>query len=721
MLKNKSTHFAITFVTMFAVQGALAATTAPAPKQVVADYTRPLSFEPNRGQADKRVDFLAHGTGYGLFLSHADAVMTFEHGAAVRMRPVGANATSKPEPLDAQTSKSNYFIGNVPERWHSNIGNYGKVRYNDVYPGVDLIYYGNQRQLEYDFVVSAGADASKILLDFQGATKAALDRSGDIVLHTAAGDLRWHKPIAYQEVHGDRKLIACSYVRKGQRLGFRVGAYDPARPLIIDPVLEYSTYLGGSVHDEAHAIAADSRGNAYVTGSTQSYDFPTTENAFQENEHYGFVAKFDTDGKLVYSTYLGGSGGDEGNGIAVDSHGNAYVVGTTGSTDFPIKNAFQDQNKNCAVLYVFTCSSAFVTKLDAVGSAVVYSTYLGGSGGLCGFFCNYGDSGSAIAVDAHDSAYVTGYTISTDFPVKNAFQDQPKGQVHEIAFVTKFDAAGNELVYSTYLGGSALELGNGITVDHQDHAYVTGQTYSLDFPVTQNAFQKTLPNSSGSAFVTKFETAGAALLYSTYLGGSGCGRDGDCPDQGKAIAVDSHGDAYVTGATASTDFPVKRAFQDHNNCPGCPSAFVTRLDAAGDALIYSTYLGGNSPSSSAGAGIAVDRARNAYVTGTTNSTDFPIKNAFQRHNTECFECTTAFVTKIDPMDCALVYSSYLGGSGGNLESSQGENANGIAVDALGNAYVTGVTRSSDFPTKNAFQNMPKSPYGNAFVTKVSAH
>jgi hypothetical protein len=247
MLKNKSTHAVITFVTMFAVQGALAATTTPTPKHVVAGSTRPLSFEPNQGQADKRVDFLAHGTGYGLFLSHADAVMKFEHGAAVRMRPVGANASASAESLEQQPSKSNYFIGNVPERWHTNLPNYAKVRYRSIYPGVDLIYYGNQRQLEYDFVVGPGANPADILLDFEGASKAGLDRSGDLVMHTAVGDLHWHKPVAYQEVNGDRRLIACTYTRKtSNHLGFKLTAYDRTKPLIIDPVLEYSTYLGGS-------------------------------------------------------------------------------------------------------------------------------------------------------------------------------------------------------------------------------------------------------------------------------------------------------------------------------------------------------------------------------------------------------------------------------------------------------------------------------------------
>ncbi len=395
MSKNKSTHTVITFATMLAVQGALAANTIPTAKPAISDYRRPLSFEPNQGQTDKQIDFVAHGAEYSLFLSGPDVVFLLRRivskpgprisGTTVRMKPVGAIGSS-PEALGEQAAKSNYFIGNVAERWRTSIPNYAKVRYPNIYPGIDLIYYGNQRQLEYDFVLAPGADPRAILLEFQGTVEPILDRSGDIVMHTVAGDLRWHKPVAYQETNAGRRLVGCAYRRKGAHgLRFSLAAYDRAQPLIIDPVLEYSTYLGGSGADSGGAIAVDSSGNAYVTGSTTSPNFPV-KNAFQSSyagsfnfTSNAFVAKFDVLGNLVYSTYLGGSGsptqplpGDQGNGIAIDGGGNAYVTGFTASFDFPTKNAFQAALGNRCMAEICNSRNAFVTKLDAEGSALVY-------------------------------------------------------------------------------------------------------------------------------------------------------------------------------------------------------------------------------------------------------------------------------------------------------------------------------------------------------------
>jgi Beta-propeller repeat len=606
-----------------------------------------------------------------VFLSYSDAVMTFENGAAVRMRPVGANACSKPESLDPQASKSNYFIGNVPEHWHTNVPNYTRVRYRDIYPGVDLIYYGNQRQLEYDFVVAPSADAHKIVLDFQGTSKASLDREGNLVMHTTAGDLRWHKPVAYQEADGVRKLVACAYMRKGGQLGFKLAAYDRTKPLIIDPVLEYSTYLGGSFIDQAFGIAVDRDRNVYITGFAGSTDFPTTSNAFQTARPglgNAFVTKFDAIGNVVYSTYLGGSNspsgqGDQGFAIAVDAIGDAYVTGYTASTDFPTKNAFQKTLKSPE-------TNAFVTKLDAAGNELVYSTYLGGSS-------FDGDQGNGIAVDADDNAYVTGFTLSADFPTKNAFQENLKGGRN--AFITKLDAAGCALIYSTYLGGSGGDQGNGIAVDADHNAYVTGFTLSADFP-TKNAFQNKLKahcSDCTNAFVTKLDRDGDSLVYSTYLGGASMP---DFAEVGNAIAVDEHGHAYVTGATNSTDFPTKNAFQRELKGQS-GNAFITKFDADGDSLAYSTYLGGSGasiPSATCcgdrGMGIAVDAHGHAYVTGVSVSTDFPTKDAFQD---KLKGSSDAFVTKIGAHGRALIYSSYLGGSGSPQFGDQGR---GIAAD-----------------------------------------
>ncbi len=723
MTAKKFAYVPIALATICATQGAaVAANTITTTNPAITNYARPVSFEPNRGQTDKQVDFLAHGTGYSLFLSHAEAVMVL-HDVTVRMRPVGANASIPTAALDEQPSKSNYFIGNVPERWRTDIPNYAKVRYANVYPGVDLIYYGNQRQLEYDFVVKPGADLGNISLDFEGPAKAELDGKGNLLMHTGVGDVQWHKPVAYQEVNGRRNLVGCAYApRGGLRFGFRLDAYDPAKPLIIDPELEYSTYLGGSFSDQGFAIAVDTRGNAYVTGTTTSDDFPIKD-AFQSVNRgsqvtgstlgNAFITKFDTTGKLIYSTFLGGSGnlnlnyGDYGYGIAVDASGYAYVTGLTGSTDFPVKNAFQGVMKDA-----FT---AFVVKIGVAGNALVYSTYLGGSGGnfdLCGPLC--GDAAEAIALDARGDAYVTGYTSSLDFPTKNGFEDTyPAGSTYA-GFVTKLSREGNELIYSTYIGGTGgMTNPVGIAVDVHGSAYITGSTLG-NLP-TKHAFQSEYPKAFceipgfSAAFVTKLNATGDELIYSTYLGGHSCSED-----YARGIALDVHEHAYVTGATYSPDFPIKDAFQKHLKTR-FGSAFVTKLDAAGNALVYSTYLGGSGDATNnagdTGAAIDVDREGQAYVTGLTNSTDFPTKNAFQPVYGGAGD---AFITKLCPVG-TLDYSTYLGGS----DRDQG---GGIALNTAGDAYLTGITDSTDFPTKNAFQPMLGGlSAANAFVTRVSAH
>jgi hypothetical protein len=690
MARKLFSRISVSLLTIFAVTGAIAADRISPAKPIAADYTKlPLSFEPNQGQTDRQVEFVAHGNGYRLFLSRGKAVLSLQHSTTtIHMKPAGANRFAQVEPLDKLPGKSNYFIGSVPGRWHTDIPNYAKVRYHDVYRGVDLLYYGNQRQLEYDFVVSPGADPGTISLDFDGVAKADLDRQGSFVMQTANNVMRWHKPVAYQEFKGNRKFVACDYVRRGgQRFGFRLAGYDKAKPLIIDPVLDYSTYLGGSGYDYASGVAVDPRGDVYVAGVTASQDFPTRDefqNTFRNTNETAFVSKFDKRGRLVYSTYLGGSGapGDGAFGIAVDAHGNAYVTGYTGSKDFPVKNALQQWLKGTF--------NAFVTKLDADGDVLVYSTFLGGSGQ---------DTAYGIAVDCRDYAYITGVTSSIDFPTKDPFKGHltnPNGN----AFVSKLDPDGDSLVYSTYIGGNQYDRGTGIAVDNHDNAYITGFTRSSDFP-TQNAFQdvnRASPNAT--AFVTKFDRTGKFLAYSTFLGGSNV-------DFAYAIALDAHENAYVTGGTESADFPTKKPFQ--SELKGFQNAFVTKLDVTGSALFYSTYLGGpGSGVADEGTGIAVDSHGDAFVTGNTSSSGFPTKNAFQN---ELKGYQNAFVTKLDAADCALVYSSYLGGGG--------EQGTGIGLDGNRNAYVTGLTSSTSFPVKNAFQKDLGGPQ-DAFLTKISA-
>ena len=675
----------------------------------------PLSFETNRGQTDSEVKFLARGTQHTLFLSSTEAVLVFrkpeEPEAGERRDPkaklakpgtatrtvvsvayLGANPMARVAGLDELPGKINYFIGSDPAKWRVNVPTYAKVQYQDLYPGIDLVYYGNRQQLEYDFVLRPGADPRRITLSFQGADKLEVDTQGDLVLHTAAGTIRHRKPVIYQDVDGLRRDIAGGYVlREARTVGFGVGTYDLSRPLIIDPVLFYSTYLGGSGDDEGLAIAVDTVGNTYVTGRTNSTNFPTTAGAFQTTSgalFNAFVTKLDPTGSaLLYSSYLGGSGSDEGRGLAVDTVGNTYVTGRTSSTDFPTTTgAFQAAPGGVG--------SAFVTKLDSTGSALLYSTYLGGSGI---------DEGFGIAVDTVGNAYVTGVIGSTDFPTTTgAFQSTLGG--FSDAFVAKLNptAAGPaSLVYSTYLGGSGNDEGRGLAVDAGGNAYVTGRTSSTDFPTTTGAFQTTA-GGLGDAFVTKLDPTGSALLYSTYLGGSGA-------DESFAIAVDPGGNAYVTGFASSTNFPTTTgAFQ--SALGGFADAFVTKLNSLGSGLVYSTYLGGSEQDQ--GRGLAVDPGGNAYVTGFTASTNFPTTTgAFQTAFGGFFD---AFVTKLDPLGSALVYSTYLGGSGSDVGFS-------IAVDAFpnANAYVTGLTDSTNFPTTTGVFQSASGGSSDVFVAKMA--
>jgi Beta-propeller repeat/Putative binding domain, N-terminal len=625
----------------------------------------PLSFEPNQGQVDARVKFVARVSGYTLFVTEDEAVFAGRDGSVERMKLIGVNRSMRMEPLDKQPGISNYFIGNDPSQWRTNVPNYGRVALRDVYHGIDLVFYGNDRQLEYDWVVSPRADPKQIREKWEGPNQVTKNASGDLVLSTS---LIQQKPTILQ----DGKRIQGGYRVRGREVAFELARYDAAKPIVIDPVLVYSTYLGGNNSDFGYGIAVDSSGNAYVTGSTPSTNFPTTNPLQASNLGFGdldaFVTKINASGSArVYSTYLGGGGPDNGRGIAVDSSGNAYVVGYTGASNFPLKVPIQSS-------YGGSGADAFVTKINAAGSALVYSTYLGGSGS---------DFGYGIAVDGAGNAYVIGGTQSSDFPTSNSLQANYDGVGD--AFVTKINAAGSAYVYSTYLGGSGYDIGYGIAADATGNAYVTGVTQSIDFP-TMNPLQASYrgnvdENENGDAFVTKINPSGSAYVYSTYLGGSG-------GDAGYGIALDSSGNAYVTGRADSSDFPTTNPLQTY---AGIGNTFVTKINTAGSEYIYSTYLGGSA--ASLGFGIAVDGSGNAYVTGDAGAnltTVNPLQATFGGFSGD------AFAMKINAAGSAYVYSTYLGGSGTDYGT-------GIAVDGAGNAYVTGLTDSPDFPTANALQ------------------
>lgn len=700
--------------------------TASKSKSVIERYQQfPLSFEPNRQQTSSEVKFLARGDGYILFLTDNDAVFRLANApgksSVLRMSLQGTNASPRFAGVDELPGKSNYFIGNQPGQWHTNIPNYRKVSERGVYPGIDLVYYGTQRQLEYDFVLAPGARPDKLHIAFQGAQKIRTDGNGDVVVSVAGNDLvRLHKPVAYQKRGIQRQLVAANYVLLGQdSIAFEIGDYDTSRELIVDPILSYSTYLGGSGIDAANAIAVAPDNTAFVAGSTSSSDFPTIH-ALQPNDggnpdfpEDAFVSKISADGStLLYSTYLGGTNRDAANGIAVDNFGDAFVIGTTLSPNYPVTtnsfNTLCGADGKCGASYDggTLVTNAFVTKLNPAGSALVYSTFYG-------YFENV--SGEAIAVDTNGNAYLTGYTTANfvptvtivppqvpppPFPITSgAFQTTYGGGATN-AYVAKLDATGSTVLYSSYLGGEIEDAGYGIALDSSANVYLTGLTYSTLFPVSVGALQSTF-GGAGDAFVAKMNlnaSGPASRIYSTYLGGSGL-------DQGNGIAVDTSGNAYVTGLSNSATFGFSpNGFQKTNAGEG--DAFVAKLTSAG-ALSYFTFLGGSHFDE--GTGIAVDSTGNAYLTGTTVSTDLPTAGAvfqpvYGGGNAD------SFVAKLDQSG-NLVYSSYLGGTNTEL-------AGGIAVDTSGNAYVTGQTCSEDFPLANPLQAVPG---GNcdAYVAKIS--
>ena len=685
----------------------------------------PLSFEPNTGQADARVRFLSRGPGYTLFLTSEEAVLALpasqgttargagrENPPIMTMRLVGANPASTISGAEELPGKSNYFIGNDPSRWRTDIPNYAKVRYHAVYPGVDLLYYGNQGRVEYDFVVAAGSDPRAIKLAFEQTSRGAnrwvgataplkIDQSGDLLVSLNGSEVRLHKPTAYQLTtdHGTsvgaRQLVDARYVlRSDGQVGIRLAPYDRTKAVIIDPVLTYATRLGGSTGVINAVIAADAAGNVYVSGTTGAFDFPVVnqipgacQGTCSTSFETVYVTKINAAGTaLVYSSLIGGSNLDEGFGIAVDGSGNAYLSGSTSSSDFPQVNPIPGA---CVGTCGTGAGDAFVTKVSVAGDALVYSSLLGGSNN---------DSAFAIAVDGSGDAYVTGSTDSTDFPQFNPILGACLGTCEtssfpQNAFVTEINAAGNGFIYSSYLAGSGFTEGFGIAADSAGNAYVTGVTISSDFPrINQIAgiCSGTCGTGSSDGFATKISAQGASVAYSSVFGGSGF-------DIGFAIAVDGAGNAYLTGTTESTDFPqinpIKKACS--KGCGnGLGDAFVIKINSAGSAAAYSSLLGGDHDDE--GTAIAVNTLGSVYVTGFTKSPNFP---SLRPIRSACLgTCGKAATTKVFAVNVSagsngLVYSTLIGGS----DTDEGQ---GIALDASGNAYLTGFTQSADFPIVN---------------------
>jgi hypothetical protein len=705
---------------------------ATSPTRVKARYAAlPLGFECNEGQTDARVQFLAHGPGYTLFLSSRGAVVALHRIAqraaraplappqdtVLRLGFLGSNPQVRASGQNQLPEKSNYFIGNDPRQWHTNVPTYGRVYYRALYPGVDLIYYGRQGRLENDFVIAPGTDPQKIRIRVDGAGSVKLRSTGNLVLETTTGEVKLQRPFAYQGTGKQKRQVTVRYIALGKNeFGFRVAGYRRSETLTIDPVLSYSTYLGGTGGDIAYGIAVDNSGDAYVTGTTGSTNFPVKSAAQSSpgGNSDAFVAELNPTGSaLLYSTYIGGSGTDSGQGIAVDASGDAFVTGTTSSGNFPVTSgAFQ-------TTYGGGNSNAFVLKLSSGGSALSYATYLGG---------NAADFGQAIAIDGSGDAYVTGSTTSPNFPTASPIQPGNDGcttantveTCTADAFITKLNPAGNGLVYSTYWGGSSADSGQALAVDPQSDAYIGGYTYSTDFPT-----QVPLQSSNGGGidgFITEFNPAGSKPIFSTYWGGSG-------NDQIFGLTLDSAGSIYVAGETQSDDFPTAgNAYQATygGNGDGFISKFASP-GANGSTVVYSTYLGGSQPDQANG--IAVDSSGNAFVVGYTQSSDFPSVDPLQKilgisgagtcgttatlSNSGSTTCADAFVVKMNQSG-QPAYSTFLGGSENDV-------AQAVAVDPSGLPYVAGSTDSSNFPVivgalQSAYAGSGTS--GNAFIAKI---
>ncbi|MEZ5400576.1 MAG: SBBP repeat-containing protein [Bryobacteraceae bacterium] len=716
----------------------------------------PFSLEANIGQADPRYGYLARGPGYYLFLDGPEAVFDARNAdgtsvGVIRMSLDGHKTPeSRVEPLD-YVGPIHYLHGSDPSRWLTGVPRYAALRYHDVYPGVDLVYYQSAQadgrgpgpgkklgdstapgesvvreslrrsgELEHDFLLAPGADPSSIRIRFEGAD--SVRSSGDDLEIAVGGEvLVWRKPVLYQERAGARAPVTGAYrLAEDGSVGFEVGSYDPSRPLVIDPVVSYSTFIGRSGADMVTRAAVDSGGNAYLTGATNDVGFPTTPGApvrppgaAQPTD--AFVTKFDAAGsRMVYSTRIGGSDGDTGTSIAVDAQGNVYVAGSTESKDFPttsgvVQGQFAPPGDTSGDRW-----QCFVAKLNPAGTQLAYATYLGGS---------RRDACSGLAVDASGNAYLTGITESTNFPrSENAPQQVNRGDGD--AFITKLNPTATSIVYSTLFGGTGRDLPTAIAVDSASNAYIAGGTASsLGFPATAGALQTQYGGARigvGDAFVAKLDPTGSRLLYATYLGGL---RD----EAATSLAVDAAGNAYITGSTDSANFPVTAGALQPTPRIGAPGelaneTFVAKLNPAGNSLVYATYLGGTK--NDVATAIAVDSAGRAAIAGFTTSTDLPVtQDATQRANAGfedvgLFQTGDAFVAQLNPQGSALEFATYLGGAASDW-------ALGLAFDTAGSMYVAGGTASRDFPTtagvfQPGYGGGPDiaQPLGDGFVVKL---
>lgn len=676
----------------------------------------PLAFEPNVGQADTPTQFLAHGPGYAVSLSASGARIRTRTPAGKAVRPasgftmhwVAANTKAVGRGQSPLPGRVNYFLGADPAHWHRNIPTYARVAYRNVYPGTDLVYYGNQGHMEFDFVLAPGADPGLIRMAFDGAVAPRLGAAGDLGFAGGWEDLVFRKPVAYQEIGGARRPVDAAFVLTGREVGFRVGAYDPSRPLIIDPVVNYSTFLGSTSEDAATAVVADASGNRYVTGNTQGANNFTNVSTGTKDSSPGtwdvWVMEIDAVGTSVgYSAFIGGTGDDFATGIALDGSGNVYVAGSTKSSKFPGALGGLLGSQDAFVLKLSACPPSNTPGLCNGGGALLYSQLLGGTDA---------DVASAIrfypGTAGNDVLYVAGSTASTSGICSPAGQGD--------GYIAKLDAATGTLQKAKCIGGAAFDQITAIAVDSSGAVYFGGVTGSSNLP-TVNAYQGSYQGGATDAFVGKISSDLIAPSYLTYLGGSG-------DDYVTGIAIDNAGDAFVTGKTSSGSagpnnssvtlpFPTTATGVQKTYSGGTYDAFVAELNPNGNSLLYSTYLGGDGDDE--GAGIALDGSENIWVGGLTTSTNLPLRNALQQ---QLQGSSDGFIAELSGGN--IVFSTYLGGSNDDRVNAI---ATGTVLSTVGGAntnyaLAAGTTSSLDYPNARGFQ--PYTGAGNdAFLISVT--
>jgi len=735
--------------------------TSAAPAPLAASLgALPLSFEPNVGQFNDDISFYVRGAGCSIAVAPGEArlLLTSSHrpsrrgesasrsagrspGRAVepaaasrevRFELLGGNRLAPATGEESLPGIVNYLLGNDPSIWKTGIGTFARARFNGVYPGIDLVYYGNQSQLEYDFVVAPRANPDLIRLRFTGADDITLDAAGDLVLHLDGKQLRWRKPVAYQSIAGARQEVTVSYrLLPGGRVEFALGEYDATQELVIDPLLVYATYLGGADLDSIQSMTVDKWGNTYFTGATYSTNFPVFR-AYRTNPYAyadAFVTKLNSNATaLVFSTYFGGGSNDWANSIAVDSGSNVFIAGFTDSVNLPTRNAFKD------TAGVF--GDAFLARFGPFGSNLVYSTYLGDGSGN---FPDY-DEAFAVAVNNSGGAWIAGGTASgSAFPSKAPIQNGFGGGFQD-AMVARFDTSqsgAGSLVWATWLGGNYSDVAYGIAVDTNDNCYVVGtmlaefddfgEILPASFPVV-NAYQPNYGGGFNDGFLVKISNAGnPSRVFATFLGG-------DSEDSAYGVWVDSASQAYVCGETASLNFPVVNGHQS-GEADGSffSDAFVSKFNGAGSALLYSTYFGGTR--SDGARSVIVDRLGHIYLAGYTQSGDLPVTPDAVKLTLGGIvgDDSDLFAAKINPLipgASSLIFATYYGGSdreafGGDFDFwSLFAPANlgvGLGLDAALNFYIASDTFSTNLPKAGgATYRTNAIGAGDVFAAKISS-